>query len=140
MDPITAVGLVASIVQLIECTAKTIGYINHVNDAPKQRARLAREATILLSLLTDLRYRIDDADTNDPWFEGLFLLGGTEGPIDLFREDMEALAKKLKPETGLAKVGKRLVWPLDDKKIQEIINKIERLKTTINYALQKDIL
>ena len=140
MDPVTAIGLVSSIVQLIECTAKTIGYINHVKDAPKERARLAREATTLLSLLTDLRYRIDDAEKNDPWFSGLLLLGGVNGPLELFRGDMEVLAKKLTPETKLAKIGQRIVWPLDNKKMNDILTKIERLKTTINYALQKDIL
>ena len=63
MDPISAVGLAASVVQLIDVTAKAVRYFNEVKDAPKERAKLAREATGLLSLLTDLRYRIEDVDS-----------------------------------------------------------------------------
>ncbi len=63
MDPASAIGLGASIVQLIDATAKAIQYLNEVKNAPKERAKLARVATGLLSLLTDLRYRIEDVKT-----------------------------------------------------------------------------
>jgi hypothetical protein len=66
MDPVTVIGLVAGIVQLIDTTTKAIKYINDVKDAPRDRARLAREATSLLALLTDLRYRLEESKSTDP--------------------------------------------------------------------------
>ena len=63
MDPITAVGFVAALVQLIDITSKAVRYINDVKNAPKSRAKLAREASGLLSLLIDLRYRVEDVES-----------------------------------------------------------------------------
>jgi hypothetical protein len=138
MDPVTAVGLIASIVQLIDATAKAIKYLNYVKDAPKDRARLALEATSLLVLLTDLRYRVEEVGTTDPWFTAVRLLGVEKGPLEQFKEAMEMLIRKLKPETGMKKLGKVLLWTFDKKEVDDILSKIERLKSFVGLALQKD--
>lgn len=76
MDPITVVGFVAAVAQLIDVTSKVVNYFNDVKNAPKERAKVAREATGLLALLTDLRYRLEDTTSTDSWFTGLRSLGG----------------------------------------------------------------
>ncbi len=138
MDPVTALGLVASVVQLIIATTKAVGYVNDVKNAPKERAKLARETTSLLALLTNLRYMLEEADTTEAWFSGIRTLGVENGPLDQYKEAMEELAMKICPENGLKKFGKRLVWTLEKKEIQEILGKIERMKTFVGLALQKD--
>jgi hypothetical protein len=138
MDPITTVGLAASIVQLIDATTIAIKYLNDVTDAPKDRATLAREGSNLLPLLIDLRYRVEEADSTDPWFAGVRWLGVEKGPLNQFKDALEKLARKLKPETGIKKFGKALIWTLDKNEISNILSKIERLKTLLSLALQKD--
>ncbi|KAH0541723.1 hypothetical protein FGG08_003815 [Glutinoglossum americanum] len=138
MDPITAVSLAASIVQLIDATTKVIKYLNDVKDAPKDRARLARETTSLLALLTDLRYKVEEANPTDPWFNGVFSLGVEGGPLEQFDETIKELVKKLKPGTGIKKFNKILLWTLDKNEISETLTKIERLKTLVGLALQND--
>jgi hypothetical protein len=138
MDPVTVVGLAASIVQLIDVTTKVTKYLNDVKDAPKDRARLAREATNTLALLTDLRYRVEEANSTDSWFTGVRSLGVAGGPMDQFKEAMEELAAKLQPVTGIKKIGKTLHWTLDKNKISDILAEIERLKTLVILALDKD--
>ncbi|KAH0551049.1 hypothetical protein GP486_007597 [Trichoglossum hirsutum] len=138
MDPVTAVGLAASIVQLIDGTAKVIKYLNDVKDAPKDRARLAREATSLLAILTDLRYKVEEANPTDPWFTGVLSLGVEGGPLDQFNEALEELTRKLKPEKGIKKLSKTLLWTLDKIEIDRAFTKIERLKTLVSLALQDD--
>lgn len=138
MDPITVVGLVASIVQLINTTATVIQYLNDVKDAPKTRARLAREASDLLALLTDLRYRVEEAESTEPWFTNIRSLGLAGGPLSQFQEAIETLEKKLRPESGLRKLGKTLLWTLEKGDIELILSKIERLKTFVSLALQND--
>jgi len=135
MDPITAVGLAASIVQLIDTTTTVIKYLNDVKDAPKDRAILAREGSSLLALFIDLRYRVEEADSTGAWFAGVRSLGG---PLDQFKDAMEELARKLKPEAGIKKFGKALIWTLDKNEISNILSKLERLKTLVILALQKD--
>src|ERR1700753_4149951 len=95
MDPITVVGLVATLVQLIDATTKVLGYLNDIKNAPKARAHVAQEASLLLALLTSLRFRLEDANTKDPWVKGVLTLGMAGGPLDLFREALEALAARL---------------------------------------------
>lgn len=140
MDPISVVGLVASIVQLIETTTKVVGYVNDVREAPTERAQFARHASSLLALLIDLRYRVEEAkSTSDPWFAALRGLGAPGGPVDQLQGKMEYLATKLEPSTGrLSKVGKALAWALGKKEMEEALAQIERVKTLIMLALQND--
>jgi hypothetical protein len=138
MDPITAVGLAASIVQLIDATTTAVKYLNDVKDAPKDRATLAREGSSLLALFTDLRYRVEEADSTGAWFAGVRSLGVEGGPLDQFKDAMEGLARKLKPEARIKKFSKALCWTLDKNEISNILSKIERLKTLVSLALQKD--
>jgi hypothetical protein len=138
MDPVTVVGLTAGIVQLIDATMKAIKYLNDVKDAPKDRAMLAREAISLLALFTDLRSRLEEAKSTDPWFTGVRSLGVEGGALDQFKEALEELARKLKPEGGIKKFGKSLFWTLDKSDISCFLSKIERLKTLVGLSLQRD--
>lgn len=81
---------------------------------------------------------MEEAQLTDPWFTGVRSLGGEGGPLDQFKEAMEELARKLKPEAGIKKFGKALTWTLDKNEISNILSKIERLKTLVSLALQKD--
>lgn len=136
-DSMEVVGFVAAVVQLIDITSKVVNYFNDVKDAPKDRAELTREATGLLALLTDLRYRVEDITSTDVWFIGIRSLAGEGGPLMEFKRAMEDIADKLAPRT---KVNLRRVlrWTLEKKEIHAILSKIERLKTLIGLALQKD--
>ncbi|RYP78164.1 hypothetical protein DL769_003245 [Monosporascus sp. CRB-8-3] len=140
MDPVQVVGLVASIIQLIETTAKVIGYVNDVKDAPTERAQFARHASSLLALLTDLRYQLEEAKiASDPWFVALRDLGAGGGPLDQLQDQMERLATKLEPSIGrLKKLGKTLIWAVDKKEIEAVLAQIERVKTLVMLALQND--
>ena len=138
MDPLTAVGLAASIAQLIATTTRAISYINDIKDAPKARARLATEAARLLPSLTSLRYRIEVSTSTDPWFVGVRSLGVEQGPLDQFKEAMEILAEKLNPRYGAKKLRCKLLWTLDKKEIGDILDRIERMKTLVGLALQRD--
>jgi hypothetical protein len=138
MNPITAVGLLASIDQLIDSIASAIKYLRAVKNAPKERANLAREMSHLSPLLTDLRYRVDEANSADPWFAAVRSLGAVGGPLDQFKDNVEKLERKLKPENGLNKISYALIWSFEKKEVNESLQFIERLKTLINLALQQD--
>jgi DNA repair ATPase RecN len=140
MDPISAVGLVASVVQLIDATAKVISYANDVRDAPRERAEFARHASSLLSLLIDLRYRVEESkSSSDSWFVSLRGLGADAGPLAQLKSQMERLAAKLeRPNGRLEALRKALTWNLDKKEIEEVLEQIERVKTLVMLALQTD--
>lgn len=140
MDPVTVVGFLAAVVQLIDVTSKVIYYFNRLKDAPKVQAKLVRECTHLLLLFTDLRCLVDNISTStDPWFTSLQALGGKEGPLMEFKCAMEDIADKLVPATSVVNISRVVLrWTLDKKEIDNILSRIERLKTLISLALQKD--
>ena len=140
MDPITVLGMVAAIVQLIETTSKTVRYLNDVKGAPKDRAKLAQEATNLLPVFTQLRYRVEEADSTDPWYVGIRSLGGAGGPLKEFESTMEDLGDRLAPGKGLKRIGMALSWTLLKKDVDILLSKIERLKTLVGLALHNDLL
>ncbi|MCJ1462463.1 hypothetical protein MMC07_001065 [Pseudocyphellaria aurata] len=138
MDPVTVAGFVAALVQLIDVTSKVVNYCNDVKDAPKDRAKLSREVSSLLALFIDLRYRVEETTSTDPWFTGLRALGQKGGPLTQFKAAMEDIADKLEPGKGAKKIKKFLCWTLDKKDIEAILSRIERLKKIVTFALQQD--
>lgn len=123
MDPVTEVGLVASIVQVISSTTTVIQYLNDVRKATSDRARLSQEATNLLSLLILMRSVVEEENTEDPWFAHIRSLGVVNGPVDQVKHAMEDLARKLHPEPGMKRLGHNLIWTLDKKECSETLAK-----------------
>lgn len=138
MDPVSAIGLTASLVQLIGAVTKTLGYLNDIKNAPKERTQLSQETLGLLGLLMSLRDKVETADPTSSWFDRVRSLSQSGGPLEQYKKSLDDLAKLLKPEAGLKHLGKKLVWPLDKKRIHDVLMMIERLKTLISIALQED--
>ncbi len=138
MDPATAVGLAASVAQIITATTQVVGYINDIRDAPNIRARLAIEIASLTTVFTSLRYRVEELTSSDPWLLGVRSLGVENGPLGQFKEAMELLAEKLKPQSSFKKFGSKLLWTLDKKEIFDILSRIDCIKSLVGLALQRD--
>ena len=138
MDLISGLGLVASITQLIDATTTTLKHLNNVNSAPRDRAQLAQEATGILVLLTQLRYRLEGADSKNPWYNGIRRLGTDNGPLQQLHNTMVFLAEKLQPKSGIKRAGKALLWSLEKRECAELLSKIQRLNVLISLALQDD--
>ena len=137
MDPITAVGLAASIVQLITAAGKTAQCVNEIVEAPKELLDFAQEASNLLSLLYHLRNRVQESQGQDgPWVDSMAALGGKDGLLDQLRVALTRVADKL---AGAKRFGRRMLWPLYKNDILAILARIERLKTDINRALQSNV-
>jgi len=137
MDPLSFTASIAAVLQL---TGTVLGYLNNVKDASKDRAKIAIEASIVYSLFTALKYRLEEAETSDPWYQGIRSLGVDNGPLDQFKAALELLASKLNPGNRFRKLGRALMWTFTKTEVADILSKIERLKTLINLALANDLL
>ena len=138
MDPFSIVGASASLIQLIETVSKAIRYLNDIKNERKERIRVSRELGNLYGILIDLEAKLDDASTNDPYAKGLQSLASRHGPIDQLEDALNTIIKKLESQSGFKKVGRTLIWPFEKKELESIMVRIERQKSTINYALQGD--
>ncbi|KAJ7270955.1 ankyrin repeat-containing domain protein [Mycena rebaudengoi] len=132
MDPITAVGLVASILQLVAAAKSVIDLGRDARNATKDQQDLFLEVQNLAPLLEDVHNRLKQS--NNRSVNGIQQLGK---PLDQLKETMEHINRKL----GTAnKVGsKPLVWIFWSKKeVDEDLAKIERFKALLNAWLLLD--
>ena len=132
----------ASIAALIDVTLKTIKYLNSVKEASDDRLKLSVETTSLLPLLINLKNQVDQKTNGEAWFDCVKSLAVENGPIDQLREALLQLTKKLKPKpkNGLKNLTRAFIWPFDKGYCEEILKKVERVKTRISLAVQQDTL
>lgn len=92
MDPLS---ITASIITVLQLTTNLTTHINGLKNATSEQKRVAIEASYLYGLLTSLRFRIEEAKSNDPWFNQVRLLGTEDGPLDQFRRTLEKIPGKI---------------------------------------------
>ncbi|KAF1970704.1 hypothetical protein BU23DRAFT_537789 [Bimuria novae-zelandiae CBS 107.79] len=135
MDPLS---VAASIIAVLQLSAKVLGYLNDVKDASKDRAKCAVEALNVHSLLLNLRFRLEEGTAGAPWYTAVRALGVENGPLDQFKQALEALQTTMTDGGQLQQVGKALVWKFKKEEIAGILVRIERLKALVGIALQMD--
>ncbi|EUC29589.1 hypothetical protein COCCADRAFT_69931, partial [Bipolaris zeicola 26-R-13] len=122
MDPLS---ITASIIAVLQLSAKVLGYLNDVRDAPKDRAKCAIEASSVHNLLTSLRFLLEEENANVPWYKAVCDLGVQNGPLDQFRQALETLQSKITDGGRLKKVVEALVWKFKREEIASILDQIE---------------
>lgn len=135
MDPLSAT---ASIIAILQLSAKVLSYLNDVKDASQGRKQCAIEASNLHNLLTNLRFRLEEGHGHEPWFNAVQTLAVEDGPLDQFKEALETLQAKMTNGGRLGKVGQALTWKFKKEEIDAILLRMERLKTLVEIALQMD--
>jgi hypothetical protein len=75
-------SVTASVIAVLQLTGIVIGYLNDVKDAPKECQQCTIEASNLQNLLINLRYRLEQGQTGDPWFTAVRALSIEDGPLD----------------------------------------------------------
>jgi type II secretory pathway component PulF len=130
------VGLVASVLQLVDTVAKARGYIINFRDAPKDQKRLLLEIQNLAPLVKELDKRVK-SNRYAGLTSGLQEFGV---PLMQLKEVMEGLTKKLNPTNGVSKVIHRMAWSLWEKEdVQETLKTVERFKSLLMTQLGMDI-
>jgi hypothetical protein len=136
MDPLS---ITSSIVALLQLSNKVIGYLNDVKDASKDRARCAVEASNVHSLLTNLRFRLEDEDVDTPWSIAIRALAVQKGPLDQFKDSLVLLQERMTSGSGrLERFGEALIWKFKKDEVDRILQSMDRLKAMVGIALQMD--
>ena len=125
MEPL---GASASILALLEATRKLIKYVSSVKDSSKERRSLKEESEGLVKQLDSLQRTPGDAGH----------LIALKGPFDQLREALEQLNKKVEPKKDGKDYARALTWTLEKYHCNEILGKIERVKSLISLALEGD--
>jgi hypothetical protein len=135
MDPLS---VTASIIAVLQLSAKVLSYLNDVKDASKDRAECAVETSSLYSLLLNLRFRLEGGDTSQLWYVAVRALAVENGPLDQFKHALETLQARMTDRGRLKKACDALVWKFKKEEVAEVLARVERLKTLVEIALQMD--
>ncbi|KAF2679335.1 hypothetical protein K458DRAFT_347022, partial [Lentithecium fluviatile CBS 122367] len=135
MDPLS---VAASIITVLQLSAKVLAYLSDVKDAPKDRTHCEAEISNIRNLLCNLRDHVQKGDPNQPWYTTVGALAAPNEPLDQFRQALEELQSKMTDRGRLKKAGEALVWRFKKEDVASILDRIERLKTLVEIALQMD--
>lgn len=61
------------------------------------------------------------------------------GPLDQLQQALLRIVAKVEPADGIRKIGKHIRWKFEKTELDEILSRIERLKSLINLALANDL-
>ena len=140
-DPLS---LVASLIAVLQISGTIISccyeYRNGFKGASKDLSRLLSEVTSLRNVLERLIQLVDDEKMGGhDYLASLRDMMSVNGPLKLCQDDLEILKVKLeKPVKEWKAVGKRLIWPLQEKDVTKILGGIHRMKSTLESALMVD--
>lgn len=137
MDPLSTT---TSIIAILQLTTTLTGYINDVRNAITEQAKMAVEASTLYSLLTSLRFRVEAARSDDPWFNQVKILGTQNGPLDQFKEVLERMVEQISSSRKRDQIKSILTWKFTKSKVENTLKRIERLKSLINCVLIENLL
>jgi Cdc6-like AAA superfamily ATPase len=134
MDPISAIGLVASIVQLADASFKIVKFLDTIKDGGKERRQLCNEITLLWMTLRNLETHFAplSEELNGGWMKPMDDLAAKNGVFEQLSETLDDVWNKLTTTDSLrSKVKQTLRWPFDKDYVDRTVGRIERLKTSI---------
>jgi hypothetical protein len=137
MDPIS---LTASIIGVLQLTSALTSYINDARNTTAEQAKVAVEAGNLHGLLTTLRFRVEEARSDDPWFDQVKLLGIENGPLDQLKDILKIMLNELPLSRKRDQIKSALLWKFTKKEVENALARMERLKSLINCALTNDLM
>lgn len=137
MDPLSVTAIIIAVLQL---TGELTKYVNDIRHATSEQKKLVVEASNLYDLLTNLRFRVEEAQTNDPWFNHVKLLHVENGPLAQFKNALEKMVDRIAPARTRDRVMPAVTWKWTRNEVEEILKQMERVKTLITIALTNDAL
>jgi len=131
------VGFAASIITLLQLTKDVLEYLKEAHNASHERSKLSAEIESTQNLLAQLTLKSEEAK----WGDSMKVLATPRGPLNRLESTLKGLEQRLKSSDGRVKaLGKALKWPFDKKETEAMIASLERSKSLLTLALQRDLL
>lgn len=131
---------VASIINIIQITGTFVEYLRAARQASSDRRKLLLEANSLIALLTSLNdfLDIERKDAFVEWREAVQHLERPDGPLAQYRDELASLLERVCPSSRLKKVTQTVLWKLNKEDVNEMLLRLERLKSLISIAVEMD--
>lgn len=130
----------ASVINIIQLTGTFLEYLRAAKQAHSDRRKLLLEANSLLALLTSLRDFLDLEDRNAflDWRQAIRHLEAPDGPFAQYQSELENLLAKVCPASKLREVTQNIIWKLTKEDVNDMLLRLERLKSLVSIALEMD--
>ncbi|KAI1076251.1 hypothetical protein F5B20DRAFT_557241 [Whalleya microplaca] len=135
MEPLSATG---SIIAVIQLTSEVIYYMNSAAGANQERHRLQSEIQACSYTLQLIRDGSDETTGDTTWSDIIKTLEEPGAPLGRLWMTLDTVKTKLQPSTGLKKVVSTIKWPFQEKQIERTIDAIEREKSLLGLALERE--
>lgn len=137
-------GVSASVVAVLQLATTATQYLKDVKRGTAERTRLRDELRSTVCLLEMLQDRLEDSDggLDDSGAlkpQSVDSLSGTDGPLQRFQQVLEEIVAELAPQDNLRRLAQPFTWPLEKKKVAELLACLERLKSHFNLVLHNNI-
>jgi hypothetical protein len=132
------ISVTASVIAVLQLGGEVIQYLKDVEHAPKQCQQCATEASNLQSLLINLLYHLNQGKTGDTWHTTVRALNVENGPLDQYRQALERLRSRVEVQHGANEVRRRLMWRFRKEEVADVLARMKRLKSHVNFALEID--
>jgi hypothetical protein len=133
MDPISVIGLAASVAQLAGIAKQTFStvfqYLEDVKDAPERSRELRGE----LLTVTDLIQSLEEILNRSPPKSSFTPPPSLTSAIPEFKDMLETMQTRV--TEAKTKGVKRLKWPFTKEQNERYLTRIGRYKDTFNLAL-----
>ncbi|KAH4216616.1 hypothetical protein HBI26_190290 [Parastagonospora nodorum] len=134
MDPVSIVGLAASIVQLADASFKIMNVLETIKEGGQDRRKLCDEITVLWMILRNLEIQFapSNAGQDVSWMKPIDSLAEPNGVFEQLQKSLDEVWEKVTmSESKRQKFKQTLRWPLDQSYVDRTIARIERLKSSI---------
>ncbi|KAK0430759.1 hypothetical protein EV421DRAFT_241470 [Armillaria borealis] len=151
-----ALGIASSIVSLVDVSWTIIKYLKDVKEASKERDRLSKELFGLVYWLNEVKPLTDETEPKDLWLVTMQRLSGPIVQLIALLDDLTkefelapsgTTEKATEPGTEKVKsrllekvkaVKHRLLWKFKKESVEDALEKIERIKSLMIVAVQRD--
>jgi len=136
-DPLSTAASIIAVLQLTETVLTSCyRFVGQVSNAAAEVDRIIREAGSLKVILLDLESLA--GEDGGSRLSSMNSLCGENGALTVCIKSLQELASKLSPAVGPMSLRRRLLWPFESKKVDEILDNIQKQKPTLLLALAGD--
>ena len=128
----------ASIIAVVQIAGSVIAYLKDVKDAPKECRECMVEISNSNTLLLKLDLRLSESSPQGPWYAEVQALADKDGPLDQYKQGLQHLLAKVRPESKMRKLVNVLTWNFLKEDVASILARMERLKSLVGIALEMD--
>src|ERR1700744_16449 len=120
-------SVAASIIAVVQIAGQVTSYLGDIKDAPRECENCMIELYNSNILLLQLKARLSESISQEPWYAKVQALDLKDGPLDQYKRSLEDLLQKVEARSKLRKLMNALLWSWIKEDVAVLLAKMERL-------------